>query len=238
MPDVDRIVDWLEPDETILADCLASMSPRVTAVIDTNVLIDIMSIHDIVKGFVEAEKAGAKATAADALRVFQSPELKPRRERARDALLLAIYLHTAGATTFCARGEATRVLTERSPPVGDDGASNESMAYTRLWFEFILERVLPGWSLTWGGQPETISGEDVDDALLRFARLGKFPLITNETPPGKKKIPVKAISLGVRDDDTRWLCASLRERQTGLPDPVLNRGDGFPPRGARCLTDA
>jgi hypothetical protein len=177
----------------------------VRKVLDTNVLVDIHSCHDIVRKYGERAKTLGPAAMTDRDVVF-------RRARAREGLLLAIYLHNVKATTFTLQGEAMRVLEKAAPPSAQGGTSLPT-DHLRFFIWFVKDRVIPGWNLhfclpkkggNWPGlianrelvkgnlsdpdHPDVLepTGNRADLFHVAMAKERKLDLITNEgfTPDG------------------------------------------------------
>jgi len=91
----------------------------VTVVLDSNVVIDAYSFHN----------------------VAQDPDFDYRCSRARDALLLTIFLHDTAAVT-CGLSEVVQVLQEKVPPVS--GAPRD-LFFTKAFIYFVKDRLLPRW---------------------------------------------------------------------------------------------
>ncbi len=138
---------------------------EIAAVVDTNVLIDIFSISDLVRAHSVADVSS------------DSAELLFRRIRARESLLLAWFFHRSKLATRSYGSEATRILSRLSPP---DRRADFEVNFTRTSIWFIKDYMLPGWSLLADrGEPEH-AGNAADDHLVTLARRLKAPLITNE----------------------------------------------------------
>src|SRR5579859_7368776 len=88
----------------------AAIEPvSIVAVIDTNVMIEIHSCHDYT-----GKLHPALAQMGDA--GWLEPKVWYRGTRARDALLLTLYLHEIGATTWGSHGELLDRLNAIVPP--------------------------------------------------------------------------------------------------------------------------
>jgi hypothetical protein len=196
------------------------------AVVDTNVLLEIFSAHDVLEADVE--------------HAWQVDRPKPlrRRARARDALLLAMCLHRIGARTYSLRGELTALIQARVPP----GSIDDRIDYVDVFRGLVRPTALWGWKCRLG-PPDDARGTDADDALIEFARAHGLPLITNEgiaedgtrsTDP--RKIPRKALLAGVsvlrpgeffadKIDTRRETSAFLAAMERGARDFVLAHRD-------------
>lgn len=135
------------------------------AVLDTNVMLDVYSCHDLSNEYLKGgDIAGPTATY--------------RRARARESLLLAIYLHNIRATTYGLHHEVPGKLTDNVAPEAHDTWENQ---HTTLFAHFVKEEVLFGWFA--GYVPENdkgLVGDKADDHLLAYAKQNGLPLITNE----------------------------------------------------------
>jgi len=147
------------------------------AVLDTNVVLDLFSWHDFHDHF------GRRVTWASANNVrLDDPQSRMRMARAREALLLAIYLHKTRAITFSI-SEAERLVIRvsqfdaKGKPLSDDERGyKEAFVKTFLWF--VKERLLVGWQDAM--EVTDAEGNDADDILLAHAKKKSLPLITNE----------------------------------------------------------
>ncbi len=136
---------------------------------DTNVLLDLLSIHSLTS---EVDSGG--------------PDVEWRRERARNAVLLACYCHDRGISTL-SLGEASAIL-RRSVDPEQDGLER---MYVELFLHFVKDDLLRGWRFQHVNGSETLRGNAADDEYLRIAVTEKLVLITNEdlTPAGVRKAP-------------------------------------------------
>jgi hypothetical protein len=135
------------------------------AVLDTNVMLDVYSCHDLAN---EYRKGGDVA----------GPEATYRRARARESLMLAIYLHSIRATTYGLHHEVPRMLTEMVDPAAHGAWENH---FTTLFVHFVKDEVLFGWRDEFVPDNDLgVEGEAADERLLTYARDNKISLITNE----------------------------------------------------------
>jgi hypothetical protein len=160
----------------------------VSAILDTNVVLEIYSIHDLFEAY---DRTGADDVDA--------PELVFRRARARDSLLLAMYFHATRAKTVALPQEFQRILTGRVPPEASEDAR---WHFTWLFWTFVHKQVLSGWkSNTVPGSDDGLRGNKCDDRLVQIASDNSLPLITCEgmTIDGvvDAKIRKKATAAGV-----------------------------------------
>lgn len=138
-------------------------------VLDTNVVLDMISIHDLAR---EAEQG------------LQGIEY--RRQRARSAVLLGAYFHESRAQSLSLH-EAFRILTYRVPR--DDQTLERG--FLQIFLYFVKDFVLPNWRFDRLNDTESFSGTAADDELLRIAREQGLALLTNEglTPSGVRPFP-------------------------------------------------
>jgi hypothetical protein len=137
----------------------------VSAVLDTNVLLDIYSAHDLLEK-VNCERPEEKIVAY-------------RKARAKNSLLLAIQFHQTRATTYNLHAEVVSQIQKFAPP--DPGPEKASYTlFTTMFFHFVKDYLLGGWDSKWQSEPDSASGTAADDALLEYAKANDLPLITNE----------------------------------------------------------
>jgi hypothetical protein len=134
---------------------------ELVAVVDTCVVLDTISCHDI----------------QNAVESGNSQIYLWRVKRALDGLRLAVYFNSTGAITRGVVKELVRVAAGVAPPE-DDGLPT---AYVQCWLYFVQEQLLPDWRMdALGCGADELKGNAADDALVaEAARLGK-PLISNE----------------------------------------------------------
>lgn len=94
---------------------------KIVAVVDTNVLVEVHSVHDVT-------------------------DARPRDEakrwaNARDSLLLAIHFHETRATTYSIH-EIAEVMQARVPPT----VRTPEGLFAGLVAHFVADRVLNGWN--------------------------------------------------------------------------------------------
>jgi hypothetical protein len=106
-------------------------------VLDSNALLDFYTNRDFAD--VYDAKVRALGTAAD-----DDPQVVYRRARARESLLLAIYLHNVGATTYSLQGEVITKLTEAAPPHLEGGVDLVK-DHTSFVIHFVKDYVLSRW---------------------------------------------------------------------------------------------
>lgn len=159
------------------------MSEPIAAVVDTNVILDIYSLTDILLANEESD-----------LRRHNF-----RLTRARDSLLLAWCFHATRSTTLSLGRETTRLVKQRNSP----NVATLTGHHMQMSIYLQKERLLSQWndlSFVEG----LATGASCDDVLLAVAEQLKVPLITNEgffSTAGKKRskrmLPSKAQALGV-----------------------------------------
>ena len=143
----------------------------LTAVVDTNVLIDIFSCHDLNQLLMQLGEDG-----------FLDRNAIYRRARARESLLLAIHLHSLGAKTYSVYEPAR--LMERI--VDPEAVQSLETHFTTHVLHFVRDYILQNWEIRFPGEEDGQKGNAADAALLMFAKEHNIDLITNEgfTPAG------------------------------------------------------
>lgn len=146
------------------------LDSQCTCVIDTNVLLELYSIHDVSQLYDRLH--AAHGDAAEFL-----PEVSYRRTRAAEALQLAVALHETSATTFVLVNEGIRLLTARVPPA----VRTVELIYTQLFVQYVKDYALSNWRIATDEELDlTARREECDDLLLGIAHTNGIPLITNE----------------------------------------------------------
>ncbi len=204
---------------------------NVRVVIDTCVLLDIYSCHDLGRAY---DKHGTDFP--------DTPALTYRRARARESLLLAVYLHRARAVTWNLADESVRKLLEAVPPNESD---TFELHYTTVMVNYVRDQVIPCWTALQDTQPETVHGTEADVFAVNRAKELGVPMITNEgyTASGvqETKMRKRAAAAGVPvftpceywtrridpDDQARWFLGKYRQRAERYiathPNPALIR---------------
>ena len=160
----------------------------ITAVLDTNVLLDVYSCHDLERIYQD----GAHVN---------DPRAIARRARAREALILGMYLSDIGATTYSV---ATEPIEQMHRHVDQNNGAEFTYHYTMLFTNVVRSELLRGWkdALPPGHDP-TMAGNRADDALVDFAAAHNLPLVSSEglSHTGdideKKRVRKRAKGLGV-----------------------------------------
>ena len=149
---------------------------KPVAVLDTNVLLDIYSVHDVF-GLYGGRLAGDAGSKFD----LDAPDLVYRRARARESLLLAMHLHKAKAATFSLHSEPLAQLTRLVP---DDSRAKPGTDYTsdftRTFLWYVKDYLLPDWESQISAGPDGKRANGADQALVDVAASLGVPLITNE----------------------------------------------------------
>jgi hypothetical protein len=152
------------------ADDAYTLDGSCRCVIDTNVLLELYSVHDLTTLYTAEH--GRHGDGAEHL-----ASVVYRRRRAAYALALAIALHEKAQTTFQLGGESLRILEKRVPPDSD----SLELAYVQLFLYYIKDYCLTDWnSVTDANIDAGAIGDACDDILLNVARVNTLPLITNE----------------------------------------------------------
>ena len=184
---------------------------RVDAVVDSNVLLDVYSCHDVVESYNDAYERSGNAA-------IDHPSVVFRRARARESLLLAIYFGKIGATTHSLHNEAIDRLITRAPPA--PGGQSMTSDFATTFVHFVKDYVLGGWTpelvtpkLAWENAPVAIRlrvtqktagpvGNNADAWHIAHAKERRLVLITNEgfSPTGyaQGKIAKRAAAEGVQ----------------------------------------
>jgi len=150
---------------------------EIAAVLDTNVLLDVFSLHDLNAqyerlgmGFDEQGQPVGAERANDRPAVY-------RRSRARESLLLAIHLHKIAATTYSLT-EPITIIGERVDPSKQETFETH---FTTHAIHFVTQRILPRWRAAMPTVHDpSLVGTKADSALLDYARVHGLPLITHE----------------------------------------------------------
>ena len=144
------------------------------AVVDTNILVDLYSWHDWLEHFE------SRMPAIVAVPDLSDAKTAWRKARAREALLLALYLHKIRATTF-SLSEGLTTIKELSD-ASTKGQWKDAFTRTFLWY--VKEQLLSDWRE--GMKLSAAVGNAADDELLAFAKEHSLPLVTSEgyTPVG------------------------------------------------------
>jgi hypothetical protein len=206
---------------------------RLTAIIDTNVSLDIYGCFDVSKLYDRLGEDG-----------LDEPEAVFRRARARESLLLAIYLNKIKARTYGHIDEVMKILEARVPPSDLTAAETH---YTTQFIHFVKDRVLPRWR-EWGepGKYASLMKADADTFLLNQAKTNSIPLITNEGfgRDGLRVDDLKPDSLRLRASAAGVAVFTPREFWQGKINPkkeiddFLDRFRRFAPKYAADHPDA
>ncbi|MBK7582644.1 MAG: hypothetical protein IPI67_20910 [Myxococcales bacterium] len=177
------------------------MASHPEIALDTNVLLDILSWHDLM-------------TTVDRLHahrgddVMLDPAVTYRLARARESTLLAIYLNRTRANTYNLLGEGVRLMIQQAPPAAP--GSPACGYFVPVALHFVKDYLLPDWTLTVDPYSiddatvqsvETLPGNQVgsaaDRALLEYAKTHGVPLITNEgnTPRGMEASGLRKLAI-------------------------------------------
>src|SRR5215831_11905703 len=144
------------------------------AVLDTCVVVDYYSIGNL-------EGACAAYAGLSHAEIASKADVEARRQRSRDTLLLAWYLHTRRFTTYSPLDEGLRILKRLTPQRGDE--------YTNA-FTFIIMPKLQQWLFTnWQmksvrGADANLHGNECDQHLVEVCANLSVPLITFEKSRG------------------------------------------------------
>lgn len=138
----------------------------LTAVVDTNVVLDVFSTHDLSREYEDIGITG-----------LTSLDATYRRARARESLLFAIFLNEIGASTYSLHSELLAKIQDCVDPSAQD--SLETHVTTSVT-HFVKPYLLDRWKGCIAPGPDELSKTDADRELVRFATEHGLPLITNE----------------------------------------------------------
>jgi hypothetical protein len=136
----------------------------IVAVLDTNVVVDIFSVHDYNE---VAKRLGPQG--------LEMPDAQWRRARARMALLFAMQMHATGSRTYSLHREILTILQKCVPPTSQTFMN----AYTRIVVNFVKDFVLPHWYFD-GDTNSSAKSNQADQFLVDTASAAGAPLVTNE----------------------------------------------------------
>jgi hypothetical protein len=148
---------------------LAATPPEL--VMDTNVFVDIHSCADVTEDFNRLYTTLGNAALDD-------PAITYRIARARESMLLAVYLHTTKSTSLALRHEAIGILERRSPPAR--GGTSMTADHTRVVAWFVKDYCLRGWNSVVTTAHGKVEGSAADRALVALAAEKSIPLVTTE----------------------------------------------------------
>lgn len=144
---------------------VSSKTPAV--VLDTNVMLDVFSCHDVFDAY---QRVGEGR--------LNEPELVERRARARESLFLAIYFHQNCVATYGLFDEARAILLERVPPTAHTEFTNH---FTVVVLHHVRPTLLSGWvPLGASNASVPLRGNAADQELVDYARRNGLPLVTSE----------------------------------------------------------
>jgi hypothetical protein len=146
------------------------------AVVDTNVMMDIYSPHDLL---LDLQKFGETG--------LDHPQLAYRRARARESLLLAMHLSRCKSVTYSLLEEGQRKMLQFAPP-SELNMFTTHYAIVMIWY--IQPQILHGWEGVGPfNEPNPPKGSAADTALVEYAKNRGLPIITNEgySPTGFKE---------------------------------------------------
>jgi hypothetical protein len=237
-------VPWWTLSDVDLAEAIQAHTPRITAVLDTNVMLDVYACHDILDAHEKAVERFTQApelhTSLGDLDILRDPKIQFRLLRARESLFLAMHLHKTRATTFSLRGEFETKLKDLAPlePAGTDV---RRPLYTGTFVNFVYDALFFDWNASMVA--DSHAGHAADSALLRFAKVGNLPFITNEGRKtdgsidwDAKKIPARAKALGVRACSPREFYGNIDE--AGERNDFLDRYKTAAPKYLDSRPDA
>jgi hypothetical protein len=210
---------WWTLSDDDLAEAIRDRNPPITAVLDTNVMLEVYTCHDVIDAYgksIDKFKASPDLhTSLGDLDIVFDTKVQSRLTRARESLLLALHLHRARATTVILRDEFDEKLHELVP-ITPSGSLAQS--FTSTVEHLVHKAMLCDWRVVADASPGTQRSHEADRDLLRFARAAGVPLISNEgrRPDGTidwdgRKIPARAKAAGVIACSPREFCGALDE---------------------------
>lgn len=154
------------------------MPPPTIAVLDTNVLLDIFSCHDVTGRLHDLRVEGV-------IDAIDDPSVRYRLARAREAAVLAMYLNKIAATTYSLHSEPIHQIRRLAPPV--PGGTTLESDFAIAFVHYVKPYVLPAWTPAMPEQPDERVGNAADRAVLTYASEHNLPLVTSEgyTTDGK-----------------------------------------------------
>ncbi len=155
-----------------LKECGDRGTKKPLAVVDTNIILDTHAVHDWLATYRSRELVMGEAALTEHY-------VQYRTKRARESMLLAIYLDKVRAVTCSLHNEGIDIMTRCVPPRSVGGPS-ETVYFTEFSVWFVFETLLPNWTRATfnvhGGQ----RGSQADLVLIQHAKKHGLPLITNE----------------------------------------------------------
>lgn len=148
-----------------------TLSPETIAIVDTNVLLDVYSSHDLIKTYeMTHARVGIKA--------IDDPTVSYRRIRARESFLLTLYFNKLKATTYSLHSEVLNMMRTRVPPA--EGGETMESDFTRTFLWYVKDYLLTDWNATCATKPGNEAKNAADEAYIAQAKESRLPLITNE----------------------------------------------------------
>ncbi|MBL8940796.1 MAG: hypothetical protein JNM69_39995 [Archangium sp.] len=141
----------------------------VDLILDTNVLVEIYSAADLYRAAEEHELRDTLTAGID------SDELRFRRARVRDSLLLAWYLSESNQTSRSLGDEATRTLTRDANP-SELGEFRSQFIQVSIYF--VKDYLLARWNPT--VESGDVRGNAADRILVSRAKELGVPVVSHE----------------------------------------------------------
>lgn len=148
-------------------------APRPEAVVDTCVLLDATSVQGVAPA---RGKPGTLVPGPD----YETPDVRRRRLRTRQALLLLEDFSERKAAFLYLGGEAGHLFRKPTPPTGTDF----STIFTSFFGNYVLDGQYWRWKAIRDESDAGKTGEDRAEHLVRLAARRKVPVITSETRKG------------------------------------------------------
>lgn len=130
-----------------------------SAVVDTNVIIEISTIADL-----------ERECGSSCLQRYEQ-----RREKAKESMAMALCFHCEKTTTLSLGGELDRKLDELAPNDADGSL------FPSMFGHFLMDYIFTGWKPRCLSSDSEVKGNDVDRMLVDCAAEYNIPMITRET---------------------------------------------------------
>ena len=111
----------------------------VDVVLDTNVIVDMYSSHDVYNAYAEMHSGDV-----------EDQKLRYRRARARESLLLGVYLHRQRLTSF-SYWEPVTIIEQN---VDKTQLTQFNTHFTTCFLHFVKNHLLHGWNFATPPEPD------------------------------------------------------------------------------------
>ena len=179
---------------------MLSFGPKPDILLDTNVVVDIYTISDLIEALNDCAVAGRDPST--------DSKVAYRLERYRAGVALANWLSWKKVQTESLPAESLRILGRRAPPAL---VADVRTIYTYYWIHYVQDFVLRRWrSVVRKDVDATMKGTACDDLLLKLASEYGVPLITNEgLSPDGEVTPGKLIDRATRQGSAAFTPAQF-----------------------------